>query len=40
MDRKYSLLYYNDELVDYNTKTGLSVDSVKEDLAKKITLSL
>lgn len=35
MDRKYSLLYYNDELVDYNTKTGLSVDSVKEDLAKK-----
>lgn len=35
MDRKYSLLYYNDEKVDYNTTTGLTVDSVKDDLAKK-----
>ncbi len=34
MDRKYSLLYYNDKNVDYNSTTGLSVDSVKDDLAK------
>lgn len=35
MDRKYSLLYYNDEKVDYNSNTGLTVDSVKNDLTKK-----
>ena len=35
MDRKYSLLYYNDEKVDYNSNTGLTVDSVKNDLNKK-----
>lgn len=34
MDRKYSLLYYNDEKVDYNSNTGLTVDSVKNDLNK------
>ena len=35
MDRKYSLLYYNDEKVDYNSNTGLTVGSVKNDLTKK-----
>ena len=35
MDRMYSLLYYNDEKVDYNSNTGLTVDSVKNDLNKK-----
>lgn len=34
MDRKYSLLYYNDEKVDYNSNTGLTVGSVKNDLTK------
>ena len=35
MDRKYSLLYYNDEKVDYNSNIGLTVNNVRDDLAKK-----
>lgn len=35
MDRKYSLLYYNDEKVDYNSNIGLTVHNVRDDLAKK-----
>lgn len=35
MDRKYSLLYYNDEIVDYNTNKKINIYSVKEDLGKK-----
>ena len=34
LDRKYSLLYYNDEKVDYNSHENLTPESVKEDLAK------
>lgn len=34
LDRKYSLLYYNDEKVDYNSHEILTPESVKEDLAK------
>ena len=35
MDRKYSLLYYNDEKVDYNSNIGLTANNVRDDLAKK-----
>lgn len=35
MDRKYSLLYYNDEIVDYNTNKKINIHSVQEDLNKK-----
>lgn len=34
LDRKYSLLYYNDEKVDYNSKEDFSVDNVKNELKK------
>lgn len=34
LDRKYSLLYYNDEKVDYNRKEDFSVDNVKNELKK------
>lgn len=34
LDRKYSLLYYNDEKVDYNTHEDLTPESVKKDLMK------
>jgi len=32
MDRKYSLLFYNDEKVDYNTDKDVDINLVKEDL--------
>lgn len=35
MDRKYSLLYYNDEIVDYNTDKVINLKTVEEDLKKK-----
>ncbi len=35
MDRKYSLLYYNDEIVDYNTNSKVNVKRVAEDLKKE-----
>lgn len=35
MDRKYSLLYYNDEIVDYNTNSKVNVKGVAEDLKKE-----
>jgi len=35
MDRKYSLLYYNDEIVDYNTNSNVNVERVAEDLKKE-----
>lgn len=35
MDRKYSLLYYNDEIVDYNTNYKVNVKGVAEDLKKE-----
>ncbi len=35
MDRKYSLLYYNDEIVDFNLDKALNVKNVKEDLKKE-----
>lgn len=35
MDRKYSLLYYNDEKVNYNWNHDLNVENVKNDLDKK-----
>ena len=35
MDRKYSLLYYNDEIVDYNTDKAINLKTVEEDLKKK-----
>lgn len=35
MDRKYSLLYYNDEKVDYNTNLDITVDLVIQDLNKE-----
>lgn len=34
MSRKYSLLYYNDELVDYNPEE-VNLEVIKKDLAKK-----
>ena len=34
MDRKYSLLYYNDEEVDYNPK-DIDIKAIKKDLNKK-----
>jgi 4-amino-4-deoxy-L-arabinose transferase-like glycosyltransferase len=34
MERKYSLLYYNDEKVDYNNNTNVNLKSVLEDLRK------
>lgn len=34
MDRKYSLLYYNDEEVDYNPK-DIDIEAIKKDLKKK-----
>ena len=38
MDRKYSLLYYNDEIVDYNTNSKVNVKRVAEDLKRKTML--
>lgn len=35
MDRKYSLLYYNDKIVDYNTDKTINLKTVEEDLEKK-----
>jgi hypothetical protein len=35
MERKYSLLYYNDEKVDYNHDVDLNKKSVLEDLKKE-----
>ncbi len=35
MERKYSLLYYNDEKVDFNEDIKLNVKSVKDDLNKE-----
>ena len=35
MDRKYSLIYYNDEKADFNTDLHINVKLVKEDLDKK-----
>jgi 4-amino-4-deoxy-L-arabinose transferase-like glycosyltransferase len=34
MNRKYSLLYYNDEIVDYN-KQKMDINAIKEDLMRK-----
>ena len=34
MSRKYSLLYYNDEQVDYNPEE-VDLEVIKKDLAKK-----
>lgn len=35
MKRKYSLIFYNDEIADFNTNTNISLKNVEEDLAKK-----
>ena len=35
MDRKYSLLYYNDEKVDFNEDLKLNIKTVNDDLNKK-----
>ena len=34
MGRKYSLIYYNDKIADYNNETELTPENVKEDLEK------
>ena len=35
MGRKYSLIYYNDKIADYNNETELTFENVKHDLEKK-----
>ena len=34
MDRKYSLIFYNDEIADYNTNKKIDINSINEDLKK------
>ena len=35
MERKYSLIYYNDEFADFNTGMKINIKLIKEDLKKK-----
>ncbi len=35
LNRKYSLLYYNDEKVDFNENLEINLKTVQEDLNKK-----
>lgn len=34
MERKYSLIFYNDEIADFNTNTEFNIENVKQDLQK------
>jgi 4-amino-4-deoxy-L-arabinose transferase-like glycosyltransferase len=35
IDKKYSLLYYNDEIMDYHTNINIDKDTFKDDLERK-----